>query len=151
MAHETLIFGFILGPHRAWENSFPLFERNAQEIGRLSEEDDYPFLARDMFTVSNLENWSVVFRSPVIHFGSSINGIEFGDIPEWLSKFEDLLSRLYWSEAEVHFITDVMGPHRYAWEADKTIFEAYHTGNPQPTTKWQRTLFAGKEPVPKST
>jgi hypothetical protein len=150
MAHETLIFGFIRGPVLAWENSFPLLERNAQEIGRLSEEDDYPFLARGMFTIPNLENWSVVFRSPVIHFGSSIKGIEFGDIPEWLSKFEDLLSRLYWSKAEVHFITDVMGSHRYSWEAESSIFEQYHTGNPQPTTKWQRTLFAGKEPIPKS-
>jgi hypothetical protein len=151
MAHETLIFGFIRGSHRAWENSFPLFERNTQEISRLSEEDEYPFLARGMFTIPSLENWPVVFRSPVIHFGSSIKGIEFGDIPEWLGKFENLLSRLYWREAEVHFITDVMGPHRYSWKADDTVFEQYHAGSPQPTTKWQRTLFAGNEPIPKST
>jgi hypothetical protein len=151
MAHETLIFGFIRGTHRSWEKSFPLFERNAQEISKLAEHDDYPFLSRGMFSIPDFDNQSVVSRTPVIHFGSSMNHIELGDVPEWISKFEQLLSRLYWTEAEAHFITDILGPHRYAWEADKTIFEAYHTGNPQPTTNWQRTLFAGKEPILKST
>ena len=151
MAHETLIFGFILGPHRAWDDQFPLFERNTQAIHTLPEIDVYPAMSRGMFTIPDFQNRSVVFRRPMIHFGSSINHIEFGDVPEWLTKFEALLSQLYWSKAEVHFITDVLGPHRYAWEADLSVFDAYHAGNPQPTTKWQRTLFGGSEPIPEPT
>jgi hypothetical protein len=100
-----------------------------------------------MFMLPDFENRAVTFRTPIIHFGTSTNHIEFGDIPKWLFKFENLLSKLYWSRAEAHFVTDISGSHRFAWEADDAIFESYHVGNPQPTTRWKRHLFAGEKAI----
>ena len=147
MAHETLIFGYIRGTHGAWEDSFPLRALNAQEIAKLPEEDDYPYLSQGMFGLPDLENYSVVCRTPMIHFGMTVKNIEFGDVPEWISKFEGLLSKLYWQNAEVHFVTDISGSHRYSWKADASCFEALRDGKLQPMKKWERKLIFGSEPI----
>ena len=149
MGHETLIFGFIRSPHVAWERQFPLFARNRKEIQKLPSHDEYPALSRGMFMVPKSGNRSLWYRSQMIHFGMSGSHIEFGHVPEWLDKFEGLLSRLYWRSAEVHVITECYGPHRLAWEMDYALMDTYREGRPQPTSKWTRTLLAGTEPVPK--
>jgi hypothetical protein len=144
MAHLSIIFGYIEGS--PYYTEYPkayrtLQEHNTKVIHSLPEKDSYPALSMGMFHTPDLNNGTVVFRHQVITFGSSISGIEFGDIPEWIEKFEALLARLFWYEAEVHIKTDIRGILRLSWKADDSIHSYYHKGDPQPTTIWRRTQF----------
>ena len=144
MGHKSIIFGYIEGsPYWTdYPKAFKILqEHNAKIILGLPEEDSYPAISRGMFCTPNLQNRTLVYRSQIIHFGSSIKSIEFSDIPEWIDKFESLLKRLFWYEAEVHIKTDIRGDLRLLWEADDSIHSSYHKGDPQPTTNWRRSQF----------
>jgi hypothetical protein len=152
MAHESILFGFIRGSRFTNDNGQYFRElqiRNTRVISALPARDSYPYLSRGMFGLPPLDNTSVTFRTQIIHFGGSINYLEFGDVPEWLEKFENLLRKLFWYSAEAHIITDVIGVHRFTWQADQDLFATYWTGDPQPTTRWTRKQFGDSEPIVK--
>ncbi len=148
MAHKSLVFGYIEGSWFTPESCRAFHRHNTWVIRGLPKEDVYPFLTEGMFCVPDLQDRTVVFRTPVIHFGFSVKNFEFGDIPEWLDKFEGLLARLFWFEAEVHINTDIRGTFSFAYRVDDSILDMYHVGNPQPTTKWERVQFGKNDAAP---
>jgi len=149
MAHESIIFGYIegatfVGAARNTERYRMLQQRNEKIILSLPTIDTSAHLTRGMFALPDLNDRYVTFRSQVIHFGGSDSGIEFGEVPVWISKFEQLLSTLYWYEAEAHIRTEVFGVHRISWKADRAVRESHATDDPVPTKNWKREDFGTK-------
>jgi len=140
MAHETLVYGFIAGQRR---DAHDLHRYNLQTLAELPESDDFPYLSRSMFSCAGDQPLQGTFRTPVIHFGGSMNGLDFDGVPRWITKFESLLSRLYWHEASAHIWTDFIdGCYQYwwAWDQAQLVVASYRTQNPQPTSRWIRHM-----------
>ena len=156
MAHESLVYGFIASTRRCDAHDFRL--RNQQILDTLPEEDDFPHLTQGMFSCAGEKVRQGTFRTPIIHFGGSMNGLMFDAVPEWIAKLEGLLSRLYWLQASAHVWTDFIdGCYQYWWLRDDNarIMASYETADPQPTSKWIRSasrfarhLDAPPSPVP---
>jgi hypothetical protein len=140
MSHESIVYGFIEGA----TFTAAAFRRyqvlNLEVIQTLPEEDNYPFLARGMFSAPEPYQRKGTFRAQVIHFGGSINGLNFEDVEPWVHKFEALLTKLYWFYAGAHILTDYIdGAYSFQWTIHDEIAETYRAGNPRPTTRWLRT------------
>ena len=142
MAHETIIYGFIEGSTYKQNEYRRLQNLNKKVINHLPTEDEYPSLSRSMFSYPDIPATRGSFRSQVIHFGCSQNGLMFDDVEIWIDKFEKLLGRLYWFEAVAHMWTDYIdGCYTYWWKADDTIIESYGTNNPLTTSKWSKKML----------
>ncbi|MDJ1494960.1 hypothetical protein QNI19_18625 [Cytophagaceae bacterium DM2B3-1] len=53
----------------------------------------------------------------LIHFGGNFKSIEY-EWEEWKVKFENLLSRLYWLEADVHIKPEYTHVQTFTWGVD---------------------------------
>jgi hypothetical protein len=133
MGHESIVAGFIEGFGVHNRSDLPDFiERNRAVLAALPPDDEWPFLVQSMFCVHRQ------YRADVIHFGTSYKAVEW-DWAKWLTRFEDLLRRLYWRRASVTLLTELtVGDHNYFWTADRDAVEAAYagTGDPQPITVW---------------
>jgi hypothetical protein len=139
MSHESIVYGFIEGAASTLEEYRKYQLLNLDVLESLPEEDEYPFLARGMFSAPEMEAMKGTFRAQVIHFGGSISGLCFEEVPIWVAKMEDVLRRLYWSEATAHVLTDYIdGTYRFQWSIHDEILATYHAGTPRPTTIWIR-------------
>src|SRR5690349_18278400 len=93
-----------------------LQKANLRVLRTLPVRDEWPPLTRDMFWSTPLGS-SETFIHQVIHFGGSINGLEWGNVPVWIEKVESLLRRLYWIEATAHVWTDFIdGAYQFWWK-----------------------------------
>ena len=137
MAHEAIFYGFIEG--RTWRKDFRhLYELNPKVLESLPARDSFPYLPRDVFSCTPPDS-SGTFCAPIIHFGGSMNHLDFGAVPDWIEKFESLLRKLYWHEATAHIWTDYIdGAYQFWWKADHEAFANVTPGRPQPTTFWRR-------------
>jgi hypothetical protein len=138
VSHETIVYGFIEGA--TWKP--PEYRRlqaaNLEVLDALPKADSFPPVTRDMFSCTPLDSPST-FRAQVIHFGGSMNGLDFRAVPEWVAKFEALLSKLYWFEATAHVWTDYIdGAYQFWWKIGEKSLSTYQEGDPQPTTTWER-------------
>lgn len=138
MSQETIVYGFIEGA--TWKS--PEYRRlqmaNLVALNALPESDEFPPITRGMFSCTPLES-SGTFRAQVLHFGGSINGLDFDAVPQWISKFEAVLSTLYWFEATAHVWTDYIdGAYQFWWKIGEKSLATYHNGDPQPTINWNR-------------
>lgn len=146
MSHETLIYGFIEGSTYTSEEYRLLQRRNIATLKRLPLEfEEYPGIARGMFSWPPQKPMRGGWRAQVIHFGGSFKNIDFGysDIATWIEKFEHLLGKLYWFQAIAHLNTELMGDLTFAYELVDEIIETYRNGNPTPSDKWTRKFFNG--------
>ncbi len=101
-------------------------DRNAEERRRVNREammslpsaESWPVLSREMFsfTDSDAADIDMAFRTEVLHFGASYQGIEY-EWKHWLEQFERLLEKMYWVSAVVHLETEMSGNHSFLWEA----------------------------------
>ena len=143
MGHRNTLSGhiqeawYVKGSDRATAR---LWHHNRRVLNSLPDngEEVWPYLGKRMFSTSPIFSGPYVgaltptYRGPVIYFGGSFSSI-FEDWPEWLSKFEDLLRRLYWEHAVVVLVTEWMGQHVYRWDA-KT--DTFNSEDPTPITEW---------------
>jgi hypothetical protein len=145
MGHRTTISGHI---QELWyvnanerQNRW-LLESNSRVIDSLPIEDDFPPLSRRMFSFSPLspsgrgELLTSTYRGRVIYFGGSFSSI-FDGWEEWLTKFENLLRRLYWEHAAVVLITEYLGNYFYHWDAFVPDYD--FISRPEPIQKWRFT------------
>jgi hypothetical protein len=139
MSSESIVYGFIDGATYEPPAYRRLQENNFAVLAQLPDEDDFPCLTREMFAAPPPQARRGTSRSQVIHFGASMNGLEFGVVPLWVEKFEALLRRLYWIEATAHVWTDFIdGAYQFWWHVDDSIMYSYRAGRPRPSDVWVR-------------
>lgn len=83
----------------------------------LPKADDWPFLCQEMFAIPQLKVGQGNYQTEVMHFGASYKAVEY-EWEQWIAKFEELLSCMYWVSATVHLETELSGTHTFTWEAD---------------------------------
>lgn len=108
MGQRSIIYGCIVGPFIPNK----LAGLNREVLNSLPEEDEWPFLTRNMFSI--VEGYT--YDNQIIRVGTSLKAVEY-EWNEWLAKFEGLLRRLCWTNAYLHLVTVMGGPYAYHWEA----------------------------------
>lgn len=117
MGHETVVHGYIRGATRAQGAHFyDLHPPNRAVIDGLPDEDDWPFLSRAMFACPGERSDQGRYRTQLIHFGATLKEVE-ADWDEWIAKWENLLRRLYWTEARVYRETEFGDCRVFTWSA----------------------------------
>ena len=92
---------------------------NREAILTLPSSDAWPYLSQDMFSMPQQSHAeATTYMTQILHFGASYKAIEY-EWNEWLSKFEQLLSRMYWASAVVHLETELTGTHTFVWTSGK--------------------------------
>ena len=138
MSEQSRVYGCIVGVHGSTADWYGLYPLNRAAVAALPLEDDDPPLTRGIFTVpmDYASPRSPFYREQVIHFGASFNHMsEHWHL--WLTKFEALLSRLYWSETRLHLHIELSGCHEYCWRATwEGGAPPWHRSPPQPTAAW---------------
>lgn len=118
MDQESIVYGCIRDIPGGDARSRALrLRHNRSVIAALPSADGWPFLSRDMFGVSGFDEMTGTYHTQVVHFGASYRAVEY-EWQEWLQKFEQLLSRMYWVSAKVHLETELAGVHTFFWEAE---------------------------------
>lgn len=92
---------------------------NESVLNNLSPISDWPPLSKKMFAITDNSNFpkegpDFAYGGRIIHFGANFKSIEY-EWKEWRTKFENLLSELIWSNAEVHFVTEYTGVQTFRW------------------------------------
>lgn len=139
MSEESRIYGCIIGSHGSTADWYGLYPLNHATVAALPAVDDYPPLTRGIFTVPMDfgRPGSAFYREQVIHFGASFKHMsEFWHL--WLAKFEELLRRLYWSEARLHLQMELYGNYDYRWRAVWSgDTPSWYLSPPEPTGQWK--------------
>jgi hypothetical protein len=141
MGHEAIVYGMIQGARYRFGDRFrELHERNAVEIGRLPEEDPWPWLVRGHFALPAAYPEGL-YRTQVIRVGLSMKD-DPGDTAVWdlwLSKLEAVLRRLYWVRTIVHVQTELPKTTRsYVWDPTEAALAGMYADDPQPIASWAR-------------
>lgn len=95
---------------------------NRQAMLELPHADDWPFLSQEMFAIPRIEVDNANYQTEVMHFGASYQAVEY-EWDQWIAKFEELLSRMYWVSATVHLETELSGTHTFTWESNGSSHE----------------------------
>jgi hypothetical protein len=145
MSSESIIYGFIESATWRQEEYRRYQSRNLHLLSELPEKDKYPFLSKGMFSAPGFEPGQGTHRVHVIHFGASMKNFEFEEVPLWVEKFEQLLSKLYWFRATAHIITEMDLTYRFDWSIHPEVIATYHAGDPSPSRRWERKDYHGTE------
>lgn len=137
MGHESILYGAIVGSEWKITHPYRLHQFNEQVIKNLPTHDSWPFLTRPMFTLPAGGVVNGVYRSQLIHFGGTFKAIEW-EWAEWLTKFEALLSQLYWDVVYLHLYTEgTVGNYHYHYQALDKLPCFFETEPPMPSQKWR--------------
>ena len=160
MGHELTIYGIIEGA-TASSDDYRRFQRlNEEVIKQLPNDDEWPWLVRDMFQFPAMEPIGT-YQTQIIHFGLSMKDgvpLENSDnydpiknwrnpcrdsITGWIEKFEKLLSKMYWIHAAVHVNTDFEPERKFSYIISRESIELMcQSDNPQPVTDWELSVIA---------
>lgn len=150
MGHQIVIYGMIEGASLVGERIRTLQTRNEEIIQCLPDEDEWPWLTREMFAVPG-KTPQGTYREQIIHFGltlkddpsESIQNYETRDrecVAGWVAKFEKLLSQLYWISVNLHIHTD-FEPDRVFYYLPTTLaLDNMYRENPQSIHVWERIV-----------
>lgn len=137
---RTTIYGYI-EEMQFWQDPIKAKVRmhNNDAINALPFADKWPPVSREMFSIcenSSIDTGPVLdYGGRIIHFGANLKSVEY-EWPEWKSKFEDLLLKLLFVEAKVHFQTEYSELTTSSWSVDLLRYKVLHDGNmPIPITK----------------
>ncbi len=121
MGMTTFIYGVIEEYGLNHKRLHEVYSHNEGKILNLPTSDSWPPLSREMFSITkndketegpNLEYWG-----RMIHFAACLKSVEY-EWSEWKEKFENLLTKLYWTQAHVHFKTEYTGVISFEWRVD---------------------------------
>lgn len=112
MDYESLVYGYIADVR---PNDTERRESNRMALAALPESQDWPLVARHLFSIPDLLEIDSSVNTEVFHFGSSYRGIEY-EWRSWLAEFEQLLDKMYWVTAKVHLETVNSGTHVFTWD-----------------------------------
>ncbi len=134
MDQESIVYGCIKDASNSMLDSGRV-STNRSAMLSLPKADDWPFLCQEMFAIPQRELIGQGnYQTEVMHFGASYKAVEY-EWEQWLAKFEELLSRMYWVSATVHLETELSGTHTFTWEADGDAHEPF-SGNMQVRCEW---------------
>ena len=121
MTQESIVYGCIKGGAGHSDEDVKTFNRlNQSVLYRLPVLDEWPFLTREMFSITRQQTALQTPSINLIHFGCSYSGIEY-EWNIWMQKFESLLKAMAWQSAVVHLDTELSGLHTFIWETDGDI------------------------------
>lgn len=133
MDQESIVYGCI--KDASWlELDSTRRRTNREAMLGLPPADDWPLLCRDMFAIPRLEPDRSNYTTEVMHFGASYRAIEY-EWEQWIEKFEQLLSQMYWVSATVHLETELSGTHTFSWESRGNC-HVPHSGDMQVRCEW---------------
>jgi hypothetical protein len=90
-----------------------VYSHNEIIIENISSKEMLPF-TKEMFSV-NKSGYD--YGGRIIHFGGNFRSIE-NSWNKWKVEFENLLTKLYWTEADVHFKTEYANIQTFTWRID---------------------------------
>ena len=119
MGMSTKIYGCII-EFGLWngDEQEKIYAHNSKVLLELPEFDEWPPLDQNMLNITEPypkdrgPNYGYCGR--LIHFGGNFKSIEH-EWKEWKEKFESLLEKLYWLEAQVHVQTEYLELQTYTW------------------------------------
>ena len=115
MDQESIVYGCI--KDTAFQEGDTLRRRiNRKAMLSLPKADNWPFLSQEMFAIPQQEVGQGNYQTEVMHFGASYKAVEY-EWDQWVEKFEELLSEMYWVSATVHLETELSGTHTFSWES----------------------------------
>lgn len=89
---------------------------NRKVLESLPSIEGWPLLSREMFAPPPEALEFRALHTDVMHFGNSYRAVEY-EWEQWLARFEEVLTRMYWVSATVHLETEFNGLHTFTWEA----------------------------------
>jgi hypothetical protein len=122
MGMATHIFGCIIEYGlQVGEMQLKINAHNQQVIEDMPLYDNWPPLSRNMFAITSAgirgETPTYDYGGRIIHFGANLKGVEM-EWSEWKEKFESLLTKLLWTRAHVHFVTEYNSLQSFEWRID---------------------------------
>ena len=143
MGHEVIMYGVIVGATRAPGSDFQLLHTlNARVIESLLPDDNHPWVDGRIFALPGPYPTGT-YRRQAIHFGLTIkddpSNLELF-MNQWLSKFEKVLSQLYWTVAKLHVHRDFSLSCEYSWIPTHEAEAGLHDDPPGAVSEWQRSV-----------
>lgn len=132
---RTPLYGCIVEDGFYGELQHKIKLHNDAALKSLPEFDEWPPLTRQMFAITQDSDYAreaptYEYKGRVFHFGGQFKSIEY-DWKAWKAKFENLLTKLVWQEAYVHFEPEFSTLQTFKWRMirdkwnpqDKIVFE----------------------------
>lgn len=121
MGMTTYIYGVIKEYGLNTSRLDEVYSHNERIISNLPTSDSWPPLSKEMFSITKndkkIEGPSLEYWGRMIHFAACLKSVE-NEWEEWKDKFENLLQKLYWIEAHVHFKTEYTKVISFEWRVD---------------------------------
>jgi hypothetical protein len=133
MDQESIVYGCIKDATLHGSDSLRR-SANRDAMMSLPKADDWPFLCQEMFSLPRKEYKGDNYQTDVMHFGASYKAVEY-EWDQWINKFEELLSQMYWVSATVHLETELSGTHTFTWESTTNSHEP-GSGDMQVRCEW---------------
>ncbi|QHT67438.1 hypothetical protein GXP67_12760 [Rhodocytophaga rosea] len=129
MGMTTSLYGCIIEHGVYNELREKICSHNDLAINSLPSYDEWPPLTKQMFAITQDSNFprtppSYEYWGRAIHFGGNFKSIEY-EWKEWKAKFENLLQKLIWREAFVHFKTEYTDVQTFQWKIDSNKWSPY--------------------------
>ena len=143
MSDANILLGYIEEP-KPQHQADPQFFRRANDLvlAGLPPDDAWPPLYRSLFSVTGDDSMHGSVRGRrLIHFAGHFNYL-VGHLGAWLDKFEPLLQRLYWIDAEVLVMNAWSGPPlRLRYNITRDTAVGYTTTTPSPPQSWELRAY----------
>lgn len=114
-----------------------IYAHNEKVIEQLPQNDEWPPLSRNMFAITDNSEFekgkgiNFAYTGRIIHFGANFKSFE-QDWKIWKLKFEQLLTRLIWLSADVHFKVEYTGIQTFTWRVDLKKWSLYDKSQIEP-------------------
>jgi hypothetical protein len=122
MGMSTSLYGCIVEYGLYNDLQSRIKNHNDVAIKSLPDFDEWPPLTRQMFSITQDSDFPTTsltyeYQGRAIHFGGQFKSIEY-EWRAWKEKFENLLTKLIWREAFVHFQTGYADLQIFKWQMD---------------------------------
>lgn len=139
MSQESIVYGCINGGSGHSLADVKNYNHvNKTVLMQLPVLDEWPYLTRDMFSITPQQTNLQTPANNIIHFGYAYLGIEY-EWNQWMKKFEELLQMMVWQSAVVHLQTELSGLHTFVWETEGDI-HLPNSGNFNVRCEWSHEL-----------
>jgi hypothetical protein len=138
VSDPNVLLGYIAEPQPHYVADPYFYQRtNDATIKALPEDDSYPPLCRSLFSVTGDDSKHGAFREQRLIFFAGHFNYFVQDMAPWLDKFESLLRKLFWINAEVFVSGGITGPPlTLRYQIAQGTVGRYHLHPPKLPTDW---------------